>query len=538
MSRNDLRCLAVVMASLGLAGCGGSGSIDSVTTADGTATSDTRLASEAATVKPWDDTVLPSQQSAQSAPLKTVSTGATQSTSTSGSAPATQTVTPPASVAMPPLGQCPVDYARTTRDLGAALSIIRTMPANSWQRVNQNAFASVQAPVSLQPSCTSIGGPNAIVNAWGGFAYDSNRGDLLTFGGGHADYCGNDVYRFRLATLSWERAGLSSQMKVWQLDSTTQTGIPVDGLENAPMTSHMYDHLNFMPSADRMIYFGGRPFWGGSNAPTYDGLQHPHTGPWLFDPTKADGNKVVGTTGSAADPAIIGGRMWENREYASNHPGSYLPASYGITASSATVCSAGRDVVFMRAATAGSLGSVLIKYEVPSLASRGQDSLVQLSSNTNHMGQADMAVDPERAIAVLIGDSNSRPLAFWDLNAAGSRNPLQTITGLTSDGSFSYSNKYGMDFDVSRGRFLIWNGESTVWELRPPNETRVSQSGWQVTRLIASGGPAGELLPSGGGANGKWKYAPDLDVFIGLREAPGGDVWIYKPDGWRDPASR
>ena len=45
-----------------------------------------------------------------------------------------------------------------------------------------------------------------------GFAWDSNRGDIVLYGGGHANYSGNDVYRWRSSTLLWERAAYPSEI--------------------------------------------------------------------------------------------------------------------------------------------------------------------------------------------------------------------------------------------------------------------------------------------------------------------------------------
>jgi hypothetical protein len=36
---------------------------------------------------------------------------------------------------------------------------------------------------------------------------------------------------------------------------------------------------------------------------------------------------------------------------------------------------------------------------------------------------------------------------------------------------------------------------------------------------------------------GKWKYAPDLDVFLGVVAPETGDVWVYKPAGWEPPSN-
>ncbi len=525
-------CLAVA-----LAGCGaGSGGTDSASAVGG----DIRLASEA-TTKPLDSvsgTGSTSTTTAATAVVPTKTSTGTAATSTTTSSSSTGSAPSPTGAA-PNLQQCLISKATVATALAAVLTDIRGMPENSWRKVNVNTFASVQQPTSLNPTCTSITGPNAIINAWGSYAYDSRRGDLITFGGGHGDYCGNDVYRFRLSTLRWERAGVSSQMSIFQKTASLQTALPVDGLGNAPATAHMYDGLMYIPNSDRMVYFGlGLPEFNGSGAPALSAAISPRTGPWFFDPSRADPNKVVGSDGSAVDGSVRGGAMWQNRQYASNHPGAFLPPSYGPQmASSDTACENGKDVVYMRTASASAVGSGLIKYVVNEPSDPAQDQMTEVGAMSNHMNQADMAVDTKRSIAVLLGDSSARRFAFWDLAASGPGNPLQSVGAvIDSTGGFSLGGNAGMDYDPVRDRFVLWDGASEVWELKVPDSKPTATSGWSVRRLVGAGGPGGSLLASSGGANGKWKYAHGLDVFVGLREAPNGDVWLYKPSGWQDPA--
>lgn len=537
MSRTNLRYLTVLM--LGLAGCGGSGGLDSAAAIDGSATSDTRLASETATVKPWDDVAAQPESPTQALPSKLTEPVAQAPATSQPTAPSTGVI-PAVPAGAPNLQQCPVDKARTSANLAAVLNEIRSMGENTWRKVNLNTFDSVAQPLALRPSCASFTGHSGIINAWGSFAYDPNRGDLLTFGGGHADYCGNDIYKFRLATMRWERAGISSQMVNYQKTPTMQYAIPIDGLANAPATAHMYDGLMFAPVADRMVFFGnGGTEFAGTGGPSLSSISvEPKTGPWLFDPRRADPNKVVGTDGSSVDPSIRGGYMWENREYASRHPGAYLPNSYGPQmASSGTVCENGRDVVYMRTSGPSAVSSGLIRYVINDVSNPAFDTLLEVGALSNHVSQADMAVDTNRMLAVLIGDGPTRRFAFWDLTTSGPGNPLRAVSQLIDlSGGFSLAANAGMDFDPTRDRFLLWNGASEVWELKLPGTGAATGSGWTVRRLLAAGGAADPLLPGSGGANGKWKYSPGLDVFIGLREAPNGDVWIYKPEGWIDPA--
>jgi len=43
------------------------------------------------------------------------------------------------------------------------------------------------------------------MTAWSGGAFDTTRDRLVVWGGGHADYPGNELYVFDLGTLRWQR---------------------------------------------------------------------------------------------------------------------------------------------------------------------------------------------------------------------------------------------------------------------------------------------------------------------------------------------
>ena len=44
----------------------------------------------------------------------------------------------------------------------------------------------------------------AVTNAWSGGAYDTKRGQLYIWGGGHADYKGNEIYALDISTIHSE----------------------------------------------------------------------------------------------------------------------------------------------------------------------------------------------------------------------------------------------------------------------------------------------------------------------------------------------
>jgi hypothetical protein len=93
----------------------------------------------------------------------------------------------------PVRAQAPPPYVLS----GPLLPLLLQTPENGWLKVNANRYSDVWTPTDLEPLDYGEGGvthtPSKIILAWSGFAWDSNRGDLILYGGGHANYWGNDV---------------------------------------------------------------------------------------------------------------------------------------------------------------------------------------------------------------------------------------------------------------------------------------------------------------------------------------------------------
>lgn len=94
------------------------------------------------------------------------------------------------------------------------LSVLAGMSDGSWAKLNTNSFSSVWTPMELRAmSNTSYSSqPESIITAWSSFAWDSNRSQLWLYGGGHANYAGNEMYTFNTSTFEWQRASLPSQV--------------------------------------------------------------------------------------------------------------------------------------------------------------------------------------------------------------------------------------------------------------------------------------------------------------------------------------
>jgi Ca2+-binding RTX toxin-like protein len=416
-------------------------------------------------------------------------------------------------------------------------SVVAAAPEGSWVKLNRNLFSSVWTPKAQRP-CTGYNLPSKVLTAWGSMAFDSNRGDLIFWGGGHKNYCGNEVYRFRLSTLSWERASLPSA--IYSPTGDKQFAA-VDGVLNAPIAAHTYDNQEFLPHLDRFITFGGAKYNINAQFVLEDGKTH--TGPYLWDPGRANAQHVGGTTGSHVDPlaypSVFGGRMWDNRNtVAVRGFGPTRPDKNFVNGSSAYGEYMGKDAVYVTIHPDQS-GS-LYRYVINDVGNPDFDTweLVGVKSNA-YTGKGAGALDTWRNIYLRsVGPSSSPGFVAWNLDAAGPGNKDVRFRASALSAEFPWAGlqNCGMDFDGVRGAFAIWCTGKDVWYLTPPDD--FGPTGWTLVR--AAPAPPGGFEPAYRapsstfpGVLGKWKYARRFDIFLGAFEGDTGNVYAYKPYGWR-----
>ncbi|MGO9920668.1 MAG: sulfatase-like hydrolase/transferase [Isosphaeraceae bacterium] len=121
---------------------------------------------------------------------------------------------------------------------------LTAIPENTWEKVAGFAPA-----------------PSGILAYWGG-VYDPVNHQFLIFGGGHADYWGNEVCAFSPATLTWKR--------MYEPDAQARyTSGNIDNVKgklkdsDKPYTRHTYNQLCFVTNSASMFIFGGAgPGWG------------------------------------------------------------------------------------------------------------------------------------------------------------------------------------------------------------------------------------------------------------------------------------
>ena len=420
--------------------------------------------------------------------------------------------------------------------------LLESMPENSWLKVSTNQFdASIWPDDSLLPYPYRAGG---ILRAWSSLAWDSTRAQLILWGGGHANYAGNEVYTWDAETGAWGRASMPSALRDIQnkfrnwLDSVT-----VDH-PNTPQSSHTYDGNVYLPVLDRFVTFGGAAWKSGHGL--LDANGYPTSGPFFWDPSKADPDKVGGADNthviSPAYPTMEGGNMWENRD---SLPAAFDKPPFTWNIRSHALVEDGRDVVYLL-----SVGS-LWRYEPGDPGDPSQDvwTKIGLPVRGSVPFEGTASVDTDNNLFVTtkrLSTVSTSLLEVFDLNAVTPGKPVRGIeitpvdeTGAPMTVDLGY---FGMEYRA--GTFYLWGskqarpqvqsseGATFLYAMDVPDDP--VNDAW-VMRLLTDGtvdsdSPVQRSMA--GGILGKWNYVQEKDVFLGLADGSTGDIWAYKPENW------
>ena len=302
------------------------------------------------------------------------------------------------------------------------MTLLAAAPEGSWVRLNRNRFSDVWVPAEQRPKTPGYMNPAKVVFAWGSMAWDPNRAQLIFWGGGHANYSGNEVYRFDARSGLWARASLPS-------DVTNPLGdnqfFAVDGPRRAPTSSHTYDNQEFLPLSDRFVTFGGAKFNGKHKFVLEDGITV--TGPYFWDPNRAGQDSVGGTQGSQVSPerfaAVDGGQMWANRDTVRNQGvAAVRPSGDFVNSTSAYEEFEGRDSILVTESPRA--GGRLFRYVVHDVDDASRDEWILVGGKGISYGnQGAGAVDSGRRLyARTARTSSGWGLVVWNTATLGSRN--------------------------------------------------------------------------------------------------------------------
>ncbi len=284
-------------------------------------------------------------------------------------------------------------------------NIIRDLAPNTWYEV-ANSHLDQVAPNPLPPNNSGFG---AIMSAWSGGAYDTNRERLIIWGGGHGDYSGNEVYVFDVETFTWTRLNDPSA----DVGGNESSGEYPDG---TPRSRHTYNYIQYVSLLDRFCTFGGAGMYPGGQVHTNK------THAFNFD-----------------------NLTWDRRADA---------ISYGIGAFSAVDDSTGHVWIH---GTEGIERSRLAEFDP---IANTWNFRTNQDASMQYAYELTAAIDPNRRSLIAIGNGREW---IWDISNPNSVSKNQLNT--TGDRDIRNAISPGFDYDPVSDKMIGWRGGQDIYVL-------------------------------------------------------------------------
>lgn len=432
----------------------------------------------------------------------------------------------------------------------ATLDLIDAAASGGWVKLNANLFSDAWPPSGLQTPLT----PQRIITPWSSFAWDTKRHGLWLWGGGHANYSGNDVYFWSAVTRQWSLAFHTSTVaRGTSAAASDGDGVIFAASDNphSPLSSHTYDSNVYLPILDRFVTFGGA---GQGLALAFGVFENEQRLRFLAGYKLQLGLAGQGYLGGLAgfnyqgsgyeNVQLPGARAWEPIDWYLDNPTMPTTLRNKLNCGCAYEMQGGKDTVFL---TISGISSRAMFHAVFEDQDYRNDVITRVSGATgfNGGGQGTLALDKDKRVLVEVLDTDTTAkFQFIDLKRTwGTGNEWYSVesfsgdSGVVADFIASRTTRSGMDYDPVRQELVIWEKGPKVWALQVPTGDPTPTTGWTVYRRDNGTGdaPVDSWPLSQSGTHGKWKYAPDLDAFVGLIHPENGDVWAWKPSGWLDP---
>ena len=336
--------------------------------------------------------------------------------------------------------------------------LFTSLKPGEWREIPNTAMREVFPAESNHPAWGVIG-PRGVVAAWGGAAFDTKRNVLIVTGGGHSDYGGNEVYEFSLNPPRWQRTTEPSKM----VKSTRPGEYSVVDSE-APVSSHTYDGLVYLPAQNQMFKFGGS-FYG--NGSPYD------LHAYLFD---------------------LATKNWKR---ASEAP------TYVLQVNSDFDPVTGQIII--------GTGTGLMTYDPAA------DTWKLHPQLDPSIATAAGVIDPEQRIFVQLRTS-LKEIYFYSLEKLSKRRKALAA------GAIDWPSGSGMAYHPPSKRMVMWGGGRNVWAFST-NDWQVRKfenSTGNAPFPLRSNGDV-----KSAGIYSRWQYVANYDLFIGYNHA-GDNAWVYK----------
>jgi len=250
--------------------------------------------------------------------------------------------------------------------------------------------------------------------AWGGGIWDSLRGRMIIWGGGHNDYGGNEVYALQIS-------GTPGVARI--ANNTNPSSCSLDSCDGGvtPNSRHSYDNLAYIPTIDSMFVFGGSAAGDGRAL----------RGTWLFH---------------------FATNTWQNMNPTGTIPEATLVAY--------TYYDSSNDRVIVHNVAGG-----LYAYDV---ASNSYTRLGDIGGTNGYGGTG--VIDPIRKRFYVFGSGES---SYYNIDSSGTHN--RTAVAVSGPWSSIVAKGYpGIDYDPVADRLVAWIGGDSVYVMNPTDHTSTS----------------------------------------------------------------
>ncbi|WP_405242477.1 hypothetical protein [Lentisalinibacter salinarum] len=353
---------------------------------------------------------------------------------------------------------------------------VRNLPPRHWCEVPGSELRGAEKKPSeyedwdgtssaAYDSFQRVMGVSAVTRTWNSATFDTNRNCLLVTGGGHNDYGGNEVYRFCLDSLSWDRL-------------TDPTPFPnrhpeYQNADGSPVSRHTYGGVVYVPGIDRLFLFDGSP----DDGPGTCGVR----GTWTLD--------------------------LASREAA----GEYLTSQWELrTAEGEPEPGCNNVAVFDPSAARIVYKNLRGTYEFDF----GSAKWVELSGDARLNNAVNLAIDPAKQLLVEVGGGET---ALWDITKDLSGGVIATSGVKTIE----QGDDPGLVYDPRIGKIVGWEGGTSVFVL--DTGTRVwSEVGPASTNTVDPG-----PVSTAGGVFGRFAYSAESNVYMYV-DRVSENVYLYR----------
>jgi len=296
-----------------------------------------------------------------------------------------------------------LSWASLSTAWAACPADINNLAPGTWCEVANSNLKSVayQWPSGVTYTQNGVG-VDGVMDVWSGGAFDTKRGRLIVWGGGHFAYGGNEIYAFDINTLKWLRV---MDPSVPPAENTTYAS------DGGPVSRHTYDVIEYVPGLDSLCSFGVPSLYSQS------GIQN-NTDCFNFGTMRWERKADVPTMGygsySAVDP--VTGNAWMFGSETGCYLSEWNPATNVWTQRS---------------------------------------NKVSCYDNTKTA-----TIDAKRRKFVAIGGGE---VYSWDISSSGMI-PWQSLSTSGANGIVSARNP-GFDYDSVSDRLVAWDGGANVYSL-------------------------------------------------------------------------